>query len=256
MERHLLSGDRGAALKAATDAGLWGPALLLARHCGDAAFSEAAAAMAKRCMTPGTPLATLQRSLAGIHNELPEKPSSVAPAAAVVPAMMSMGMAAAAAAAAAAVPEGEPQPLGFDTGGGAETPTKPEATTAAVTMASGVVSSSGGGGMLAEWRENVAILAANRTKGDEALLFKLGDRLWAERGDAAAAQLVYLVAGLPVQAYSPGARLCLVGADHKRTRRTYATPAAVRRTELLEWAVTQVPPDLIYHPHPTKDCLS
>lgn len=30
-----------------------------------------------------------------------------------------------------------------------------------------------------------------------------------------------------------------MGADHKRSRRGYVTPAAVQRTELLEWAVTQ-----------------
>ena len=38
-----------------------------------------------------------------------------------------------------------------------------------------------GGEMLAEWRETLAIMAANRTKDDERVMLRLGDRLWEER---------------------------------------------------------------------------
>lgn len=36
--------------------------------------------------------------------------------------------------------------------------------------------------VLDDWRRNLAALAANRSTGDEALLVRLGDRLWQERG--------------------------------------------------------------------------
>lgn len=40
-------------------ANLWGPALLLAKLCGEAAFRETAAAMASQQLQPGTPLQAL-----------------------------------------------------------------------------------------------------------------------------------------------------------------------------------------------------
>ncbi len=48
----------------ATDGQLWGPALLLARACGERAFSETAAAAATAA-APGTPLSSLLHMLAG-----------------------------------------------------------------------------------------------------------------------------------------------------------------------------------------------
>ena len=38
-----------------------------------------------------------------------------------------------------------------------------------------------GGSVVAEWRENLAIMAANRTRDDERVMQRLGDRLWDER---------------------------------------------------------------------------
>lgn len=49
----------------ATDGQLWGPALLLARACGERAFSETAAAAAATAAAPGTPLSSLLHMLAG-----------------------------------------------------------------------------------------------------------------------------------------------------------------------------------------------
>jgi hypothetical protein len=51
--------------RAAVEGQLWGPALLLARSCGDKAFSDAAAAMAAAAFVPGTPLHSLSHVLAG-----------------------------------------------------------------------------------------------------------------------------------------------------------------------------------------------
>lgn len=39
------------------------------------------------------------------------------------------------------------------------------------------------GAMLDEWRENIAMMAANRTQGDERVMLHLGDRLWGVRGE-------------------------------------------------------------------------
>lgn len=44
---------------------LWGPALLLARTCGDKAFTETAAAMAEGSITAGSPLHTLALLMSG-----------------------------------------------------------------------------------------------------------------------------------------------------------------------------------------------
>lgn len=38
------------------------------------------------------------------------------------------------------------------------------------------------GGLLSQWRENLAIIASNRTTQDVEALIKLGDRLWQETG--------------------------------------------------------------------------
>ncbi len=41
----------------------------------------------------------------------------------------------------------------------------------------------GVGAMLEEWQENLAIMAANRTAGDERVILHLGDCLWRARGE-------------------------------------------------------------------------
>jgi hypothetical protein len=53
---------------------------------------------------------------------------------------------------------------------------------------------------------------------------------------AEAAHLCYLVAGVLPQVYEPGARMCLLGADHRGAPHTLASVAALQRTEILEWA--------------------
>ncbi|KAI4372450.1 hypothetical protein MLD38_010679 [Melastoma candidum] len=95
---------------------------------------------------------------------------------------------------------------------------------------------SGTKGMLEDWKENLAIITANRTKDDELVIIHLGDCLWKERGEITAAHICYLVAEANFESYSDTARLCIVGADHWKCPRTYASPEAIERTELYEYS--------------------
>lgn len=91
-------------------------------------------------------------------------------------------------------------------------------------------------GMLDDWEENLAIITANRTKGDDLVITHLGDCLWKEKTEVAAAHSCYLVAELNIDSYSESARLCLIGADHLKCPRTFASPEAIQRTEVYEYA--------------------
>ncbi|XP_062175567.1 protein transport protein SEC16B homolog isoform X2 [Alnus glutinosa] len=90
--------------------------------------------------------------------------------------------------------------------------------------------------MLDEWEENLAIITANRTKDDGLVIIHLGDCLWKEHGEITAAHICYLVAEANFETYSDGARLCLIGANHWKFPRTYASPEAIQRTELYEYS--------------------
>jgi hypothetical protein len=94
----------------------------------------------------------------------------------------------------------------------------------------------GANGMLDDWEENLAVITANRTKDDELVLIHLGDCLWKERSEIIAAHICYLVAEANIEPYSDTARLCLVGADHWKYPRTYASPQAIQRTEIYEYS--------------------
>lgn len=94
----------------------------------------------------------------------------------------------------------------------------------------------GASNMLDDWEENLAVITANRTKDDELVIIHLGDCLWKERSEIAAAHICYLVAEANFESYSDSARLCLVGADHWKFPRTYASPEAIQRTELYEYS--------------------
>ncbi|KAG5088153.1 hypothetical protein JHK86_000765 [Glycine max] len=83
----------------------------------------------------------------------------------------------------------------------------------------------GSNGMLDDWEENLAVITANRTKGDELVIIHLGDCLWKERIDEA-----------NFESYSDSARLYLIGANHWKCPRTYASPEAIQRTELYEYS--------------------
>ena len=59
--------------RVATAGKLWGPALLLARHCGDKAFVETAAAMAESSTVSGTPLNSVTLLMAGRADAVPHQ---------------------------------------------------------------------------------------------------------------------------------------------------------------------------------------
>ncbi|KAL6986016.1 hypothetical protein U1Q18_019383 [Sarracenia purpurea var. burkii] len=86
----------------------------------------------------------------------------------------------------------------------------------------------GGNSMLDDWEENLAVITANRTKDDELVLIHLGDSLWKDRSEIIAAHICYLVAEGNFEPYSDSARLCLIGADHWKFPRTYASPDAIQ----------------------------
>ncbi|KAF5795796.1 putative COPII coat assembly protein, Sec16 [Helianthus annuus] len=95
---------------------------------------------------------------------------------------------------------------------------------------------SSGNSMLDDWKDNLAVITANRTKDDELVLIHLGDCLWKERSDIIAAHICYLVAEANFEPYSDSSRLCLIGADHWNNPRTYASPEAIQRTEVYEYS--------------------
>ena len=55
---------------------MWGPALLLARSCGDKAFTETAATMAEGSVTAGSPLHTLTLLLSGKPDAVHAEPAA------------------------------------------------------------------------------------------------------------------------------------------------------------------------------------
>ncbi|CAI9095794.1 OLC1v1031809C1 [Oldenlandia corymbosa var. corymbosa] len=103
-------------------------------------------------------------------------------------------------------------------------------------------------GMLDDWKENLAVITANRTKDDELVLIHLGDCLWKENSDVFAAHMCYLVAEANFEPYSDIARLCLIGADHWKFPRTYASPEAIQRTEVYEYSKVLGNPQFILLP--------
>ncbi|KAF9602427.1 hypothetical protein IFM89_027556 [Coptis chinensis] len=88
-----------------------------------------------------------------------------------------------------------------------------------------------------DWEENLATITANRTRDDERVLFTLGDFLWKHTGQITAAHMCYLIAEANFEACSDSARLCLIGADHIKFSRTYASPEAIQRTEFYEYSM-------------------
>ncbi|CAL5381423.1 unnamed protein product [Camellia sinensis] len=102
--------------------------------------------------------------------------------------------------------------------------------------------------MLDEWEKNLAIITVNRTKDNEFVITHLGDCLWKERGEVTAAHICYLVAEANFESYSDSARICLIGSDHLKFPRTYASPEAIQRTELYEYSKVLGNPQFILLP--------
>ena len=181
---------------------------------GDAAFAETAAAMAAGLGPPGAPLRTLALVLAG-------RPDAALPAPAAGGAIANghpaPGTRPAAGHPAHAAPADEPRSGGS---GGALSLFglgKPRAGSAGGGDAAGSDRAGQGlhappgapeapdaGAVLDGWRANLAILAANRSPGDEGVLARLGDALWHERGMVRLAACQHDLGGLPFLALALG----------------------------------------------------
>lgn len=87
------------------------------------------------------------------------------------------------------------------------------------------------------WRENLAVILANRMQGDVKVIGQLGDMLWSTQMRVAAAHFCYLVAETPFGPFeNPNSRLILIGGDHKTQSRLFVSPESVQRTEVFEYA--------------------
>ncbi|CAI5995746.1 unnamed protein product [Closterium sp. NIES-64] len=223
VKQHLVAGRHMQALEAAKAGHLWGLALLLAQHMGGPSdtrlFLSTAQAMAAQQFAPGAPLRTLTLLLT-------QQPSAV------------FASAAAAATGAAA----DATKTGVGAGAGTGTAAGGDGGTSSGSSDEGVRA------MVAEWRENVALMAATRTSGDERVISHLGDCLWRLKGDVAAAHICYLVAAGSLEPFSSSARMCLLGTDHLKHPRTFVTAQAIQRSEVLEYAFVLGNPQFVLLP--------
>jgi len=99
------------------------------------------------------------------------------------------------------------------------------------------VSSSAGSSIARDWKKHMATILS--AVADPTVVKNLGDQLFSGSegaSDVFAAHLCYIAASCPLEKFSPQARVCLVGADHRRFPRTYATVQSFQRTELVEAA--------------------
>lgn len=149
---------------------------------GEKKFHEVAASMASRGMTRGTPLRTLALLLAHRPDLVHESPLAAVSLSASTAAATGGGGAAAAAL--------RPVPLQGSGGGvvGGGAPGGQLFSPAGGSGAFGFFSPTAGAlqpqgdALLSHWRENLAVMAANRTPGDVEAMLHLGDLLLAEQG--------------------------------------------------------------------------
>ena len=95
-------------------------------------------------------------------------------------------------------------------------------------------------GVVAQWRQTLAMLLAQPTQHDRAVLCQLGDLLASRFGQLAAAHVCYLLADEP-PAGDPTARVLVLGGDHRSSgiRPARGDLLALQRTEILEFARTK-----------------
>ena len=209
---------------------LWGVALLLSRLLGEAATTATAAAMAQQCVAEVAPLQTLLLLLGGTAAD---QPLSVAAAGAA-----EQGALASASSAAASTW----QPGVFN----------PAAAATALAPATGSA---------AGWRQHLAMLAANRTPGDEAAMLLLGRQLLSA-GQLLPAHACFVLAGALLQPWDLAAAaalaataagsavsgnggagsdpplLVLLGADAVAAPRSCAQLDSILATEVFTWSRT------------------
>lgn len=257
VQRLLLGGQRLEAARAAARGRLWGMGLLIARQCSPATFTEIAALAVQDSVPAGSPLHLAGLMMAGVQDLGYRPPPPTATAGPEPPAAAG----------------GPASRLGFSTVKSLFSRTSPkedgEGTEAEVTGPFGALPTAAGtfpggfamplaaaasAGMPVEerWREALCMLASNSGASgsssaaaavggsDSALIRQLGERL-ADRGQVVGAHACYVLSGglLLPDCFSSGARLCLLGGDHVRHPRTFASVDSIQRTEVLEWALHQ-----------------
>ncbi|KAF6175406.1 hypothetical protein GIB67_036497 [Kingdonia uniflora] len=248
VQNLLVSGKAKEALQCAQEGQLWGPALILAAQLGDQFYVETVKQMVQRQLVAGSPLRTLCLLVAGKSEDVfsaetlstsghpdtvnifPHLPKDFSDHAVMLCIYLVKNIV-------MALPVRAQSnvfladPLGY-------------LVAISVQAMEGSYHSSlffmpfpeiGANRMLDDWEENLAIITANRTKDDQLVIVHLGDCLWKERDEATAAQMCYLIAEANFESFSGNARLCLIGADHWKFPRTYASPEAIQRTEFYEY---------------------
>jgi hypothetical protein len=228
VEQMLVAGRRQEALRAACAGHLWGTAMLLASSMGEKVLAETAATMAQHALMPGTPLRTLAVVMASRADLLQADitarqgpgPGAAPGTAPVSPAYANAGSA----------------------GGATFGPNGPSGGSPAFAHMGG-----GAGfnpmGLLSNWRQNLAILASNRSPGDAELLTKLGERLLVEARQVEAAHACFMLVGLAPGPLGPAREglLALLGGDHQAQPQLYANVLSLQRTEAYEWARALTP---------------
>lgn len=91
--------------------------------------------------------------------------------------------------------------------------------------------------VLDNWKENLTAILNTTGTDRRPMVAELGDRLWGTKNRVEAAHCCYLLADLPFSGFdNPGARIVLLGGDHKRRAGRFATCEAIQRSEIYEWA--------------------
>ncbi|MQL98712.1 hypothetical protein Taro_031425, partial [Colocasia esculenta] len=195
VQHLLVSGRRKEALQCAQEGQLWGPALVLAAQLGDKFYIDTVKQMAHRQFVSGSPLRTLCLLIAG-------QPADV----------FSMDSSNNSLPVAVNVPQ-QPVQIQF--------------------LVSVAVSEYFG--RLELHLVSVIQVSARERRGILLELFLIMDPILFElcclcsfKMQVTAAHTCYLVAEAKFESYSDKARLCLIGADHWKCPRTYASPEAIQ----------------------------
>ena len=213
------------------DGQLWSVALLLSRLLGEAAATGTAAAMVQQCIAQGAPLQTLLLLLGGASVEQPLAAAAAAAIEAAAPASEAPPAAA-----------WQQQPGMFNPAASAAGP-RP-----------------GSSSDPTAWRRQLAVMAANRTPGDEGAMLSLGSQLLAV-GQLLPAHTAFVLAGALLQPWDlaaagsatnaggaapadagkhapPPLPLVLLGMDAAGRPRACAQLSAILATEVYTWSRT------------------
>jgi hypothetical protein len=92
------------------------------------------------------------------------------------------------------------------------------------------------GGLLQNWKQNLAVMLANRTPNDVPTVVRLADMV-RQRYGASDAHFGYLAVDVPVLPMDhPQARMCLVGSDIRSGPSNFVEPEAFQKTEIWYYA--------------------